>query len=114
MVDNEELKKRNLSIIESCKNHMDHPKRFRDLYFVPDYEKAMILLALEITEEAYNGDSGSIMAINKRMFKKIKLVEKLKQPLQKVKELKMIDYNKFDDEDLPSKFTKEQLESGNF
>jgi len=76
----EELMEKNLSILASTRRHMDHPKRYKDLYYVPDFEKAVITVALDLFEEAYKSD---VKKVNGLMAKKIREVTKNKQPMQK-------------------------------
>jgi hypothetical protein len=69
----EKLKERNLGIISSVRKHLQRPMRYRDLYFIPPYEKAMLLMAIEGIEGQYSSGRNTYR-LNSWFLKKLKEV----------------------------------------
>lgn len=67
---NENLKVRNLDIINCIKKHLQKPVKYRDLYFIPKYEKAMILFAVESIRKLYE-DENIVIDLNKKFYEKL-------------------------------------------
>ena len=61
---NDALRKKNLSIIKSVKKHLDVPKQYKDLYYIPPYEKGMLLYALNRVKELYFDSSVDMADVN--------------------------------------------------
>lgn len=73
---NDDLKRRNLDIINCIKKHMQKPVKYRDLYFVPKYEKAMILFAVERLEKFWKetDSENTVQKLNKSFYDKLQEV----------------------------------------
>ena len=76
MADKKFLRSRNLDIIKNARKHLDKPKRYRDLYFIPDYEKAVILRGLDLVEKNYYDVEPIIVRENKEIYKYVKEITK--------------------------------------
>lgn len=70
---NDNLKVRNFDIINCIKKHMQKPVKYHDLYFVPKYEKAMILFAIERLEKFWSetASENTVQKLNKEFYDKL-------------------------------------------
>lgn len=74
----ENLKMRNLDIINCIEKHLQKPLRYRDLYFIPKYEKAMILFAVENLEKEYENED-AVIYLNKKFYEKLLSIQNEQQ-----------------------------------
>ena len=61
-------RKRNLEIIDSIKRHLEHPKKFSNLYYIPDFERAVIYSALKKFRKLYFDPSVDVDALNNSIY----------------------------------------------
>ena len=79
MTKDKKLKKRNLEIIQSARRHLENPMKYKDLCYVPLYERAVINCALDDLEKRLNYDL-SLSETNKEIYHHILKCEgKLKE-----------------------------------
>ncbi len=72
---NESLKTRNLDIINCVRKHLQKPLKYRDLYFIPKYERAMILFSIDKLEKAYSNEN-EVESLNKDFYEKLMSIQK--------------------------------------
>lgn len=66
-INHDELRKVNLEAIKSIKNHLHKPKKWENLYYIPVYEKGLILTAVKMLKELYFEPDTDIAALNNRI-----------------------------------------------
>ena len=71
-INNDELRRVNLDAIKSIKKHLHIPKMKESLYYVPVYEKGIILLAVRMLRDMYFDPEIDIVELNKRIHMSVK------------------------------------------
>lgn len=61
---NSQLREKNLNVIKSIKRHLETPKSKNKTYFIPDYEKGVILCALKMLKSQYFDANADIALLN--------------------------------------------------
>ena len=63
-----------LDIIKSVKRHLHRPKVWEEnLYYIPPYEKGLILCAVKMLKKMYFNPETDVAALNSKVFKFMKL-----------------------------------------
>lgn len=63
-INHDELRKVNLDAIKSIKKHIHKPKKAENLYYLPVYERGLILCALKRLKELYFDPEVNIEELN--------------------------------------------------
>lgn len=63
-----------LDIVKSVKRHLHRPKvREENLYYIPPYEKGLILCAVKILKKMYFNPETDVAALNSKIYKFMKM-----------------------------------------
>lgn len=74
-INNDEVRRVNLEAIKSIKRHLQKPKKAQNLYYIPDYERGLILCALKNLKNLYFDPDIDVERLNYSVARHVKNVK---------------------------------------